>query len=160
MGGSAGHADLLAERPLAARHERGGTQLNDYSIDPKGSISIIDMRRGAPGLRQSDLRTADFAAFDNAPLDPSIRILVRALHTYRTHPAPAQAKHVADRPPEHRDRRLGQHTLQRRSAGPDLLRQPKRQAASGESATRSAARPTICEIKARGARVTIIPSIY
>jgi hypothetical protein len=51
-----------------------GEPNDDYSIDPKGSISIIDMRRGAPGLRQSDVRTADFAAFDNAPLDPSLRI--------------------------------------------------------------------------------------
>jgi hypothetical protein len=45
-----------------------------YSIDPEGSVSIIDLRRGAKALRQSDVRTADFGAFNQAALDPSIRI--------------------------------------------------------------------------------------
>jgi len=42
-----------------------------YSIDPEGSVSIIDLRRGAKGLRQTDVRTAAFGAFNNATLDPS-----------------------------------------------------------------------------------------
>ena len=46
----------------------------DYSVDPEGSVSIIDLRRGATGARQSDVRTADFAAFNDADLDSSIRI--------------------------------------------------------------------------------------
>ncbi len=47
----------------------------EYTIDPEGSVSIIDMRRGAVGVRQSDVRTADFKAFnDSVMLDPSIRI--------------------------------------------------------------------------------------
>jgi hypothetical protein len=46
----------------------------DYSIDPEGSVSVVDMRRGAAGLRQSEVRTADFVGFNNATLDPSIRI--------------------------------------------------------------------------------------
>jgi hypothetical protein len=45
-----------------------------YTIDPEGSISIIDMRRGAAGLRESDVRTANFRAFNRANLDPSIRV--------------------------------------------------------------------------------------
>ncbi len=46
----------------------------DYSIDPEGSVSIIDLRRGAAGVRQSEVRTAGFKAFNDATLDPSIRI--------------------------------------------------------------------------------------
>jgi hypothetical protein len=48
----------------------------DYTFDPEGSVSIIDMRRGAAGVRQNDVRTADFKTFNNpnVPLDPSIRI--------------------------------------------------------------------------------------
>ena len=47
-----------------------------YTVDPEGSVSIIDMRRGGAGVRQNDVRTADFEAFDdaNVTLDPSIRI--------------------------------------------------------------------------------------
>ena len=45
-----------------------------YSIDPEGSVSVIDMRRGALGLRQIDVRSARFAAFNGAALDPSVRI--------------------------------------------------------------------------------------
>jgi len=51
-----------------------GEPNDDYSVDPEGSVSIIDMRRGASGLRQSDVCTAGFAAFNGAALDPSIRI--------------------------------------------------------------------------------------
>ena len=47
---------------------------DQYRVDPEGSISIIDMRRGATGLSDRDVQTADFAAFDDAKLDQSIRI--------------------------------------------------------------------------------------
>ena len=47
---------------------------DEYVMDPEGSVSIMDMRRGATALRDTDVRTADFAAFDRAKLDPSIRI--------------------------------------------------------------------------------------
>ena len=51
-----------------------GEPNNACSIDPEGSVSIIDLSRGIKRLRQSDVRTAGFAAFNNATLDPSIRI--------------------------------------------------------------------------------------
>lgn len=47
---------------------------DEYTIDPEGSVSIIDLRRGAAGLTQADVRTADFAAFNGATLEPSVRI--------------------------------------------------------------------------------------
>jgi hypothetical protein len=51
-----------------------GEPNDDYSIDPEGSVSIIDVSRGIPALEQSDVVTADFKDFNNATLDPSIRI--------------------------------------------------------------------------------------
>ncbi len=51
-----------------------GEPSSDYTVDPEGSVSIIDMRRNPARLTQADVRTADFTAFNNATLDPSIRI--------------------------------------------------------------------------------------
>jgi hypothetical protein len=45
-----------------------------YTIDPEGSISIIDMSRGAAALTNADVTTAGFTAFNAGPLDPGIRI--------------------------------------------------------------------------------------
>jgi len=45
-----------------------------YTIDPEGSVSIIDISRGAAKVTQKDVITAGFRAFNNAVLDPSIRI--------------------------------------------------------------------------------------
>ena len=42
--------------------------------DPEGSVSVIDMLRGAANLTQTDVRTADFRRFTVADLDPEIRI--------------------------------------------------------------------------------------
>lgn len=44
------------------------------SVDPEGSVSIIDLSSGAENLTQANVRTADFRAFNEAVLDPSIRI--------------------------------------------------------------------------------------
>jgi hypothetical protein len=45
-----------------------------YTIDPEGSVSIIDLSRGAAKVTQKDVITASFRAFNNAVLDPSIRV--------------------------------------------------------------------------------------
>ncbi len=52
-----------------------GQPLDDYSYDPEGSVSIIDMSDGAEALTQAHVTVAGFAAF-NAPavIDPRIRI--------------------------------------------------------------------------------------
>src|SRR5262245_39493258 len=46
----------------------------DDSVDPEGSVSIIDMRGGAANVQQDDVATADFRAFNGATLDASVRI--------------------------------------------------------------------------------------
>jgi 2',3'-cyclic-nucleotide 2'-phosphodiesterase / 3'-nucleotidase / 5'-nucleotidase len=51
-----------------------GEPNDDYTIDPEGSVSIIDVSRGVRRTTQSDVVTADFKKFNNAKLDPSIRI--------------------------------------------------------------------------------------
>ncbi len=48
-----------------------GEPNNDYTIDPEGSVSIVDIRGG---VLNASVTTAGFAAFNGAALDPSIRI--------------------------------------------------------------------------------------
>ena len=45
-----------------------------YLVDPEGSVSIIDVRGNIRKLKQSAVRTATFTAFNDAALDPSVRI--------------------------------------------------------------------------------------
>jgi hypothetical protein len=45
----------------------------DYSVDPEGSVSIIDVSEGLQSLDATKVRTADFHAFNNAVLDPNFR---------------------------------------------------------------------------------------
>ena len=44
------------------------------SIDPEGSVTIVDLQGSAANLRVAAVTTAGFTAFNNAALDPSIRI--------------------------------------------------------------------------------------
>jgi hypothetical protein len=44
------------------------------SVDPEGSVSIIDLSGGAASVTQANVRTAGFTGFVAALLDPSIRI--------------------------------------------------------------------------------------
>lgn len=52
-----------------------GEPNDDYTVDPEGSVSVIDIRGGCRKLTQARVRTATFGAF-NAPgaLDDSVRI--------------------------------------------------------------------------------------
>ncbi len=51
-----------------------GQPTDDYTFDPEGSVSIISLHRGVRRLRDSDVTTAGFAAFNDRRLDSSIRI--------------------------------------------------------------------------------------
>ena len=47
---------------------------DSYTIDPEGSVSIINLKHGAARVTQDDVVNAGFAPFNGASLDPSIRI--------------------------------------------------------------------------------------
>jgi DNA-binding beta-propeller fold protein YncE len=51
-----------------------GEPSSDYLVDPEGSVSIVPLRWGWPPVRQEDVRTVSFAGFNEAELDPSVRI--------------------------------------------------------------------------------------
>jgi hypothetical protein len=51
-----------------------GQPMSDYSFDPEGSVSIIDMKDGAASLTDADVTTAGFTRFNSHPIDPRIRI--------------------------------------------------------------------------------------
>lgn len=51
-----------------------GEPNGDYTDDPEGSVSIIDLTSGAANVTQSDVATAGFTAFNNTALDASVRI--------------------------------------------------------------------------------------
>jgi hypothetical protein len=51
-----------------------GEPNDDYSVDPEGSVSIIDLPRNIRSLTQANVRTARFNAFTAGMLDDSVRI--------------------------------------------------------------------------------------
>ncbi|HKY19987.1 MAG TPA: choice-of-anchor I family protein [Vicinamibacterales bacterium] len=68
--------DMLTFTPdgLSVLSANEGQPTNDYSYDPEGSVSIIDISGGVASLTDADVTTVGFAAFNDATLDPSIRI--------------------------------------------------------------------------------------
>ncbi|MEE9383956.1 MAG: choice-of-anchor I family protein [Nannocystaceae bacterium] len=48
-----------------------GEPNDDYTVDPQGSVSVIDLRHGVGRL---NVRTANFNAFNNGSIDPAVRI--------------------------------------------------------------------------------------
>jgi len=51
-----------------------GEPNDDYTIDPEGSVSIIELPSDITQLTQAHVRTATFTKFNDAELDPDIRI--------------------------------------------------------------------------------------
>ncbi|MEQ9402661.1 MAG: choice-of-anchor I family protein [Cyclobacteriaceae bacterium] len=47
---------------------------DSFTIDPEGSVTIIDLKNGVASLTQNDVSQVSFTAFNNVPLDPSIRV--------------------------------------------------------------------------------------
>ncbi|MCR9154551.1 MAG: choice-of-anchor I family protein [Bacteroidetes bacterium] len=53
-----------------------GIPSDDYSIDPAGTVSIINFSSGrADNLSQADVQTVSFARYDTLPFDPKVLIL-------------------------------------------------------------------------------------
>lgn len=52
-----------------------GQPNDDYTVDPEGSVSIIDVRRGVGQLTQDDVTTVGFGGLTREGLDPSVRII-------------------------------------------------------------------------------------
>ncbi|HWN95229.1 MAG TPA: choice-of-anchor I family protein [Methylomirabilota bacterium] len=60
---------------LTANEGEPNSYLLPDSVDPEGTVSIIDLEDGADDVKQSDVRTVNFHAFEPpATLAPSIRI--------------------------------------------------------------------------------------
>ena len=51
-----------------------GEPSDDYKADPEGSISVIDVSKGAADVTQKDVTTAGFKKFTKAGIDSEIRI--------------------------------------------------------------------------------------
>ena len=68
--------DMIAFTPDGSKAltANEGEPSNDYSVDPLGSVSVIDLTDGAAHLTQADVTTLDFTAFNDRPLDASVRV--------------------------------------------------------------------------------------
>ena len=51
-----------------------GEPSGDYTVDPEGSITIVDLSGGVENLSQANVTQLSFAAFNDAEIDPAIRI--------------------------------------------------------------------------------------
>ncbi|MCW5946893.1 MAG: choice-of-anchor I family protein [Fimbriimonadales bacterium] len=51
-----------------------GEPNSEYTIDPEGTVTVIDLSGGISGLKQENVRTAHFRDFRRDDLDPQIRI--------------------------------------------------------------------------------------
>ncbi|MFY7848046.1 MAG: choice-of-anchor I family protein, partial [Bacteroidia bacterium] len=54
-----------------------GEPNNGYTIDPEGSVSIINLSRGVASITQADVKTAGFTKFNGKAIDPKIKITGR-----------------------------------------------------------------------------------
>lgn len=62
---------LVANEGEANTYNNFGSETNGPSVDPEGSITIIDL---STGPATASVRTATFTAFNHIPIDPRIRI--------------------------------------------------------------------------------------
>ncbi len=62
---------LVANEGEPNTYNNFGSETNGPSVDPEGSVTIIDLKKG---LSLATVRTATFTSFNGATLDPSIRI--------------------------------------------------------------------------------------
>jgi DNA-binding beta-propeller fold protein YncE len=51
-----------------------GQPNDDYTVDPEGSVSVIDVRGGVAGIGDDRVTTVGFTQYNGTSLDPSIRI--------------------------------------------------------------------------------------
>lgn len=58
-----------------------GEPSDDFTVDPEGSISVVALPTGLAAPAQSDVRTADFHAFEGGVLPSDVRVFGPAPHT-------------------------------------------------------------------------------
>jgi hypothetical protein len=89
-----------------------GEPNDSYTIDPEGSVSIIQMKGDVAKLKQDDVRTVEFRAFNAGPLPPGIRIFGPGATVSRD----IEPEYIAVSP----DSKTAYVTLKENNASPDL----------------------------------------